>query len=770
MTVTPAALTVSITASDKVYDATTAATVSAVNPAAGLIAGDDVTATASNGNFDNKNVGTGKTVTADIATSGADAGNYSFNATAADLADITQAAVTVSITADDKVYDATTAATVAVSGISGILLSDVVTATASNGNFDNKNVGTGKTVTADIATSGADAGNYSFNATSSTTADIMPAPLTITAQNASKYEGQANPAFTVTYDGFVGDETESVLGGTLMFTTAATVNSCAGNYDIIPSGFTPGNYAFTYVNGTLTVLGTSIDASASSTPVPVGQPATLRATVTPNVPGVSVTFVLTNDANVTVFSQTVLTNASGVATATTGNLGVLGVYEVTATVGSGCASSIAYIPVFDASGSFVTGGGWINSPAGALVADPTIVGKANFGFVSKYKKGSTQVDGNTEFQFQAGSLNFKSTMHESGSLVISGGRATYRGTGTINGQSGFKFVVVAIDGQWNGQSNPDRFRIKISTTAGVVVYDNQMGSAENTADATILGNNGTGGGSIVIHEVKSNGKKRIAVDLQEVTWNTSNEDLVKALDQMSKEWFEGSSVAMRWNIDAYDGMKPGFYQVVGEVISGNLSDLEDMVEIPVLVREKPRATDILATVKVIPSNVEVGQVFTKLITVDKADDIHTYQVSENDYFELVDDQLVWKSAAIPAELRVTVTSTDRAGQTIERELVFRKGAGNNGNFDIPAASSVSEVIVHPNPAREQFANVQVRLSQAAKVNLRVYDPQGRLVYQDEAYEENSFMRTLDLKGYSNGLYMILVQVDNQLITKRLIKE
>jgi hypothetical protein len=232
----------------------------------------------------------------------------------------------------------------------------------------------------------------------------------------------------------------------------------------------------------------------------MGQAANLTATVTPNVAGVSVTFEVTNEANTIIYTNTVLTNGSGVATATTGNLGTVGVYKVTATVGSGCATSTAYIPVYDASGSFVTGGGWINSPEGAYAEDPSLVGKANFGFVSRYKKGSSQVDGNTEFQFHAGNLNFKSTMHESGSLVISGRRATYRGSGTINGQSGFKFVVVAIDGNWNGQSNPDAFRIKISTTSGAIIYDNKMGSDENTEDATILGNNGTGGGSIVIHE------------------------------------------------------------------------------------------------------------------------------------------------------------------------------------------------------------------------------------------------------------------------------
>jgi hypothetical protein len=41
------------------------------------------------------------------------------------------------------------------------------------------------------------------------------------------------------------------------------------------------------------------------------------------------------------------------------------------------------------------------------------------------------------------------------------------------------------------------------------VYDNQMGKDENTADATVLGVNGTGGGSIVIHEVKTPTKKGV---------------------------------------------------------------------------------------------------------------------------------------------------------------------------------------------------------------------------------------------------------------------
>ena len=56
-------------------------------------------------------------------------------------------------------------------------------------------------------------------------------------------------------------------------------------------------------------------------------------------------------------------------------------------------SDWVFLPVYDPSSGFVTGGGWINSPPGAfhpdLVEFAGVVGKATFGFVSKYKKGRT---------------------------------------------------------------------------------------------------------------------------------------------------------------------------------------------------------------------------------------------------------------------------------------------------------------------------------------------------------------------------------------------
>jgi hypothetical protein len=149
---------------------------------------------------------------------------------------------------------------------------------------------------------------------------------------------------------------------------------------------------------------------------------------------------------------------------------------------------IGYVVVYDPNGGFVTGGGWINSPLGAYRADPTLAGKATFGFVSKYQKGATVPTGNTEFQFHAGNLNFKSTSYDW--LVVAGTKAQYKGTGTINGAGNYKFMLTAID----GSKGPDMFRIRIWDDNGLV-YDNQMG-ASDTADPTTA----IVGGSIVVHK------------------------------------------------------------------------------------------------------------------------------------------------------------------------------------------------------------------------------------------------------------------------------
>ena len=104
--------------------------------------------------FNNKNVGTGKTVTVNSITlsdgsNGGLAGNYTISTGQTTTANITAKALTVSgITASNKTYDANTVATLDLTGTSysGLVAGDDISISAT-GTFDNKNVGTGKTVT-----------------------------------------------------------------------------------------------------------------------------------------------------------------------------------------------------------------------------------------------------------------------------------------------------------------------------------------------------------------------------------------------------------------------------------------------------------------------------------------------------------------------------------------------------------------------------------------------------------------------------------------------
>ena len=175
-------------------------------------------------------------------------------------------------------------------------------------------------------------------------------------------------------------------------------------------------------------------------------------------------------------------------------------YSITATIVGGdtanlfsAVSAPGLVAVYDASSGFVTGGGWINSPAGAYAASPSLSGRANFAFVSKYQKGATVPAGNTEFEFQMAGLAFKSTSYQW--LVISGARAQYKGSGTVNGVAGYGFLLTAIDGQVSGGGGTDKFRIKIWDASGAVVYDNQAAASDDSDPITVIA-----GGSIVLHK------------------------------------------------------------------------------------------------------------------------------------------------------------------------------------------------------------------------------------------------------------------------------
>jgi len=251
--ITPAALTTSgAVAQSKVYDTTTAATITG-QTLVGVFAGDTVSVSGS-GTFANKNVATGKTVTAALTLSGTDSSNYSLSQPSGLTANITPASLTVSATGQNKVYDATTATSVSLSD--NRLGSDVLTLDYDSAAFNDKNVGTGKSVGVNgITLTGTDAGNYTFNTTAATTANITPAMLTITAATNTKgYDRTTSAAAkpTITLGSLLGGDTATLteVYDSKIAGTGKTLTPTA----VISDGNSGNNYLVTYVNNTTGVI------------------------------------------------------------------------------------------------------------------------------------------------------------------------------------------------------------------------------------------------------------------------------------------------------------------------------------------------------------------------------------------------------------------------------------------------------------------------------------------------------------------------------------
>ena len=120
------------------------------------------------------------------------------------------------------------------------------------------------------------------------TLTITKAPLKITVGSYTKKQGEENPTFSLTYDGFKNNETAAVFTTQPTITCAATKDSPVGTYNITVSGAVAGNYEISYVAGTLAVEAVTPSQpdtpSTPNTPSMPDTPATPTEPTTPSIP------------------------------------------------------------------------------------------------------------------------------------------------------------------------------------------------------------------------------------------------------------------------------------------------------------------------------------------------------------------------------------------------------------------------------------------------------------------------------------------------------
>ena len=144
-------------------------------------------------------------------------GNDNYNETTATTNfTIAAKALTVNVTAQDKTYDGKADATLNAATLDGVVDGDTdkvaLVTDAVSASFDDKNAGVGKTVTltGNYTLTGDTAKNYTVTQPTGLTADVTPAPLTITGATvkSKKYDGTDDATITaVEFSGLLGGDT-----------------------------------------------------------------------------------------------------------------------------------------------------------------------------------------------------------------------------------------------------------------------------------------------------------------------------------------------------------------------------------------------------------------------------------------------------------------------------------------------------------------------------------------------------------------------------------
>ncbi|MBU3630716.1 YDG domain-containing protein, partial [Polynucleobacter sp. AP-Melu-500A-A1] len=262
--ITPKALTVTgTTVANKVYDATNTATVSG-GTLVGVVAGDTVALTQA-GTFSQSNVGTGLAVTIADSLTNNSLGNYTLTQPTGFTANITPATITVSIATQTKVYDSTNTASLAAGTssnagsytLSGFVAGQGAYINQTNATYNSANVADAATVSTTLSTGNyvalgtTNLSNYALPLSISGTGSITAAPLTMTADAAAKFVGQADPSFTYTLTGLKGADTSSVLVGAAVTRPAGEI--AGASYTLTPSA-TAANYNITPVTASLNII------------------------------------------------------------------------------------------------------------------------------------------------------------------------------------------------------------------------------------------------------------------------------------------------------------------------------------------------------------------------------------------------------------------------------------------------------------------------------------------------------------------------------------
>ena len=327
-----------------------------------------------------------------------------------------------------------------------------------------------------ITASGAASSDYTISYVGGTLT-VTPAPLTITANNASKMYGAVIPTLTVHYDGFVNGDTTGSLTTPPVLTTTATASSnvLSGGYDIAVSGATDSDYSFSYVDGTLTVTPAPLTVNATGDSMTYGG----------TVPALTYTYtgLVNNDTSAT-FSGSLVTTATSSSNVgdypiTQGTLAATGNYTIS-TYNPGTLTVEAAPLTISAVYSTKTYDGITTVTDGAT---PTVTGLV----------GTDSVTGLSE-SFVSPNAGSETTQVNSGYVVNDGNDGNNYVVTTVNGLDYIAQAPLTISAVYSTKTYDGITTVTdgaTPTVSGLQGSDTVTGLSESFTSPNVLGTNGS---------------------------------------------------------------------------------------------------------------------------------------------------------------------------------------------------------------------------------------------------------------------------------------
>ncbi len=264
--ITAKAINVTAQTDSRIYNGTAS---SSVAPIVDALQTGDVISTSPTQVYNNKNVGTGKTMTASglVINDGNSGNNYSVSYVPNATGVITAKAINVTAQTDSRIYNGTASSSVA--PIVDALQTGDVISTSPTQVYNNKNVGTGKTMTASglVINDGNSGNNYSVSYVPNTTGVITAKAINVTAQTDSRiYNGTASSSVAPVVDALqTGDAISTSPTQVYNNKNVGTGKTMTASGLVINDGNSGNNYSVSYVpNATGVITAKAINVTAQT--------------------------------------------------------------------------------------------------------------------------------------------------------------------------------------------------------------------------------------------------------------------------------------------------------------------------------------------------------------------------------------------------------------------------------------------------------------------------------------------------------------------------